>query len=140
RARFQCSDAGAGAQAWVQRERFERRVVDEAFIARTPAHSAHHGGLSLRARIPVTRLISSPAHQRGDRLLGALEQPLLGSHLVTPRRGFAHHGIFVGGGNVVHYKSVVRRLRRLPVEEVSLATSPVELRSGYEPMVSLASI
>ena len=97
-------------------------MVDEASIARTPAHSAHHGGQSVRARNPVRRLISPPAHQRGDRLLGALEQPSLGSHLVTPRRGFGHHGIYVGGGNVVHYKSVVRRLRRVPVEEVSLAT------------------
>jgi hypothetical protein len=59
---------------------------------------------------------------RNDTLLGALERPPLGSHLVTPRRGFAHHGIYVGGGNVVHYKSVVRHLRRVPVEEVSLAS------------------
>ena len=60
--------------------------------------------------------------QRDDTLLGALERPPLGSHLVTPRRGFAHHGIYVGGGNVVHYKSVVRHLRRVPVEEVSLTS------------------
>ena len=59
--------------------------------------------------------------QRGDRLLGELEQPPLGSHLITPRRGFAHHGIYVGGSKVVHYKSVVCHLRRLPVAEVSLA-------------------
>ena len=59
---------------------------------------------------------------RGDTLLGARERPPLGSHLVTPRRGFVHHGIYVGGGNVVHYKSVVRHLRRIPVEEVSLAS------------------
>ena len=45
----------------------------------------------------------------------------MGSHLVTPRRGFIHHGIYVGRGNVVHYKSAVRRLCRDPVEEVSLA-------------------
>lgn len=60
--------------------------------------------------------------QRGDTLLGAVEQPVLGSHLVTPRRGFAHHGIYVGGGNVVHYKSLVSHLYRLPVEEVSPAS------------------
>lgn len=45
----------------------------------------------------------------------------MGSHLVTPRRGFIHHGIYVGCGNVVHSKSVVRRMCRDPVEEVSLA-------------------
>jgi hypothetical protein len=59
---------------------------------------------------------------RGDRLLAANEEPPLGSHLVTPRRGFAHHGIYVGRGNVVHYRSVVRHFCRGPVEEVSLAS------------------
>jgi hypothetical protein len=60
-------------------------------------------------------------YNRGDRLLVENEEPPLGSHLVTPRRGFAHHGIYVGRGNVVHYRSVVRRFCRGPVEEVSLA-------------------
>jgi len=58
---------------------------------------------------------------RSDRLLVANEEPPLGSHLVTPRRGFAHHGIYVGRGNVVHNRSVVRSFCRGPVEEVSLA-------------------
>jgi len=58
---------------------------------------------------------------RSDRLLVAGEEPPLGSHLVTPRRGFSHHGIYVGRGNVVHHKSTVGRLLRGPVEEVSLA-------------------
>ena len=53
--------------------------------------------------------------------MGAGEEPALGSHLVTPRRGFAHHGIYVGSGNVIHYRSVVRKFFRGPVEEVSLA-------------------
>jgi Lecithin retinol acyltransferase len=59
--------------------------------------------------------------RRYDRLLVAEEEPPLGSHLVTPRRGFTHHGIYVGRGNVVHYISAVRRFCRGPVEEVSLA-------------------
>jgi hypothetical protein len=59
---------------------------------------------------------------RSDRLLGALEIPPLGSHLLTPRRGFTHHGIYVGRGNVVHYNSAVRHLRRFPVQEVSLTS------------------
>jgi len=58
---------------------------------------------------------------RSDRLLVAQEEPSLGSHLVTPRRGYSHHGIYVGRGNVVHYKSAVAGLWRGPVEEVSLA-------------------
>ena len=56
-----------------------------------------------------------------DRLLGNDEEPPLGAHLVTPRRGFAHHGIYVGGGKVVHYGALAHYLHRGPVEEVSLA-------------------
>ncbi len=43
-----------------------------------------------------------------------------GTHLVTLRRGYAHHGIYAGGGRVVHYGGLSRSLRRGPVEEVSL--------------------
>ena len=50
----------------------------------------------------------------------AQELPL-GSHLVTPRRGYLHHGIYVGGGKVVHYAGLAGGLHRGPVEEVSLA-------------------
>ena len=57
---------------------------------------------------------------RDERLLLEKEEPPLGAHLVTPRRGYTHHGIYVGRGKVVHYKSAVRRLCRGPVEEVSL--------------------
>ena len=58
---------------------------------------------------------------RGDRLLVGNEEPPLGSHLVTPRLGFAHHGIYVGGDRVVHYGVLAYQLSRGPVEEVSLA-------------------
>ena len=45
-----------------------------------------------------------------------------GAHLVTPRRGYTHHGIYVGGGRVVHYAGWSRAvLSCRPVEEVSLA-------------------
>jgi Lecithin retinol acyltransferase len=43
----------------------------------------------------------------------------LGAHLTTPRHGFVHHGIYIGGGRVVHYAGW-RRGCRGPVEEVSL--------------------
>jgi hypothetical protein len=56
-----------------------------------------------------------------DRLLAEGEEPALGSHLVTPRLGFAHHGIYVGCGRVVHYGAFVHWLDRGPVEEVSLS-------------------
>lgn len=60
----------------------------------------------------------------------------LGDHLITPRGVYAHHGIYVGDGMVVHYsgfadwfnglksswKSVVRKEDRAqyPIEEVTL--------------------
>jgi hypothetical protein len=45
----------------------------------------------------------------------------LGSHLVTPRRGYLHHGIYVGARKVVHYSGLTHGLRRGPVEEVPFA-------------------
>jgi hypothetical protein len=45
----------------------------------------------------------------------------LGSHLVTPRFGYLHHGIYVGARKVVHYSGLARGLRRGPVEEVPVA-------------------
>ena len=69
-----------------------------------------------------------------DRLLAEHEEPPLGAHLVTPRPGFDHHGIYVGQGRVIHYGSLARGLRRGPVEEVSVAQfaqgHPVWHRSG----------
>lgn len=44
----------------------------------------------------------------------------IGSHLVTPRLGFTHHGIYVGDGRVVHYGSITRCVPGGPVEEASL--------------------
>jgi hypothetical protein len=51
---------------------------------------------------------------------GAPQDFAPGTHLVTLRRGYAHHGIYVGGGHVVHYGGLSRSWRRGPVEEVSL--------------------
>ena len=34
---------------------------------------------------------------------GLRHEPALGTHLVASRRGYTHHGIYVGGGMVVHY-------------------------------------
>jgi hypothetical protein len=45
-----------------------------------------------------------------------------GAHIVTPRRGFLHHGLYVGNGRVIHYAGLGRQFRRGPVEEVSLTT------------------
>jgi hypothetical protein len=48
------------------------------------------------------------------------EEPPVGAHLVTPWRGFAHHGIYLGGGRVIHYNARVYRLNRRPVEETDM--------------------
>jgi Lecithin retinol acyltransferase len=58
---------------------------------------------------------------RGDWLLVGDQEPPLGSHLVTPRRGYLHHGIYVGARKVVHYAGFANGLRRGPVEEVPVA-------------------
>jgi Lecithin retinol acyltransferase len=57
---------------------------------------------------------------RDDRPLSKNEQPPLGAHLVTPRSAYAHHGVYVGAGTVVHYSGFPCHWRRGPVEEISL--------------------
>jgi hypothetical protein len=68
-----------------------------------------------------------------DRPLDPEREPPLGAHIVTPRRGYTHHGIHVGGGRVVQYGGLSWGLRRGPVEEVPLAQfaqgRPVWVRS-----------
>ena len=59
--------------------------------------------------------------RRGDWLLVGDQEPPLGSHLVTPRRGYLHHGIYVGARTVVHYSGLAHGLRRGPVEDVPFA-------------------
>ena len=56
-----------------------------------------------------------------DRRLDPESEPPLGAHMVTPRRGYTHHGIYVGGGRVVQYGGLSWGLRRGPVEEVPLS-------------------
>ena len=70
---------------------------------------------TVRGTLPPTMVI------RNDRLLAYNEEPPLGSHLVSPRLCFAHHGIYVGGGRVIHYGGLGHRLLRGPVEEISVA-------------------
>jgi len=65
----------------------------------------------------ATTRIASPAQQPA----AACEPFAIGAHLVTPRRGYSHHGIYVGGNRVVHYAGWSRAaLTCRPVEEVSL--------------------
>lgn len=56
-----------------------------------------------------------------DTPLAGGEEPQPGSHLISPRRGYVHHGIYVGEGKVVHYAGLACGHFRGRIEEVSLA-------------------
>jgi Lecithin retinol acyltransferase len=55
-----------------------------------------------------------------DWLLAPGREPPVGAHIVALRRGYTHHGIYIGAGKVVHYAGLARGLRRGPVEEISI--------------------
>ena len=82
--------------------------------ARTQQYGTHDDEIVTR-RLELRRGL-----QRDDRRLAQGEEPALASHLVTPRLGFAHHGIYVGGDHVVHYGALVHGIHRGPVQEVPL--------------------
>lgn len=44
----------------------------------------------------------------------------VGSHLITPRTGYTHHGIYIGEGRVIHYSGLADGLDSGPVEETDL--------------------
>ncbi|HEY0802851.1 MAG TPA: lecithin retinol acyltransferase family protein [Steroidobacteraceae bacterium] len=59
--------------------------------------------------------------------VGRLEYPTqggsalpLGAHLISLRRGYLHHGIYVGNDKVVHYSGSTNGLHRGPVQEIPL--------------------
>lgn len=60
------------------------------------------------------------SRQAPPRRLAEDGEPPLGAHLVTQRRGYSHHGIYVGGGRVVHYAGLCSGAHAGPVEELSL--------------------
>jgi hypothetical protein len=51
---------------------------------------------------------------------GPTDLPEPGAHVVTMRRAYVHHGIYLGDGLVAHYAGFVRGLRPGPVEAVSI--------------------
>jgi hypothetical protein len=56
-----------------------------------------------------------------ESLLAAGGAPPVAAHIVVSRTWYAHHGIYVGDGKVVHYRGLTRSFHAGPVEEVSLA-------------------
>ena len=46
--------------------------------------------------------------------------PQPSDHLVSPRIGYFHHGIYIGDGRVIHYSGLAEDFKAGPVEETSL--------------------
>jgi len=46
----------------------------------------------------------------------------IGTHLVTSRTGYTHHGIYIGEGKVIHYSGLADGFESGPVEETDLIT------------------
>lgn len=49
-------------------------------------------------------------------------EPEVGSHLISRRTGYTHHGIYVGEGRVIHYSGLADGLTSGPIEETDLQT------------------
>jgi len=75
---------------------------------------------------------------------GLRPEPSPGAHLTTSRRGYTHHGVYVGNGQVVHYAGFSRLWHSGPVEEVSLCHfadgSPVDVVDHHETPYSAEEI
>ncbi len=75
-----------------------------------------------------------------DQIAELRQEPALGTHLVISRRGYTHHGIYVGHDMVVHYAGLSRLLRSGPVEEVTMRQfsmgRPVGIVRDREPAYS----
>ena len=77
----------------------------------------------LRRSIALVRLGRKPHTAADVSQIAGLRQEIFspGMHLVTSRRGYVHHGIYVGRGMVVHYAGLRQLLHSGPVEEVTLS-------------------
>jgi hypothetical protein len=72
-------------------------------------------------RVAMANLPANPCGvPRG--IAGLAREPALGAHLETPRLGYRHHGVYIGGGRVVHYAGFSSRWRAGPIEEVPLSS------------------
>jgi len=76
---------------------------------------------ALNAEIRAPRALSKVQHMTMIwPQFGLQQEPALGAHLATSRRGYQHHGVYVGRGRVVHYSGLSEFWQCGPVEEVSL--------------------
>jgi len=76
----------------------------------------------------ATGTITTPLHkemaEETEKLMAELP---IGAHLVTPRTGYLHHGLYIGEGRVIHYAGLADNMKSAPVEETSLEA----FRAGY---------
>ena len=84
-------------------------------------------------------LRDSPEFSRVDRLLAANEEPPLGAHLVTPRFAYSHHGVYVGGGAVVHYAAFAKLWALDRWRKFLSQALLTDMRYGCDPHESLIS-
>jgi len=96
------------------------RIAAPVLIPRHTGGKADNGAHILKTEARKYRGLNYRPPRRRDRLLDSGQEPPLGAHIVTPRRGYTHHGVYVGGGNVVQCRGLARSLHRGPVEEVAL--------------------
>ncbi|WP_175920524.1 lecithin retinol acyltransferase family protein [Burkholderia pyrrocinia] len=63
--------------------------------------------------------MNSPTSAQSGGTAARNEWPV-GAHLMIRRPGYAHHGIYIGDGQVIHYAGLSRRLSGGPVEIISI--------------------
>lgn len=67
------------------------------------------------------RKLLTPSRDTTPQVVVGLDPlPEPGTHVVTSRPGYTHHGIYVGNGMVVQYAGLARGLRAGCVEEITL--------------------
>jgi hypothetical protein len=93
-------------------------------------------------RRQMDQIITVSDDQGLDSQLCFEQEPPLGSHLTTVRRGYCHHGVYVGKGRVVHYSGFSGGFWQCGlVEEVSLSRFSIghpvgiveHVKSAYSP-------
>ena len=92
----------------------------------------------MNVTIPSLATDSHDGWVQWDRQSGS--ELLVGSHLITPRNGYFHHGIYLGAGEVVHYSGLSGGLhggavKILPIERFA-AGNAVQYRDGLKPRYS----
>lgn len=93
-----------------------------AAVPQALAAAGMANGLNEHGKLPggTTTKLSEASRQAPARQSEAAAEPPLGAHLVTQRRGYSHHGIYVGNARVVHYAGLCSQLHAGPIEELSL--------------------